>query len=179
MENRIVFSNNRQMFYSYVRNKLGSASHTIELETAGGCASGKEAADMLLDKFSKNFLFASANACQAVDLLSTNTSLWLNSTELAAAEATCSNASSSPNGISFEILKTDSRQIIKPLNIIFQHSLQGGKFPLAWKHAVIIPLFKGRGKLSKVTAYRFISLCQCIRKVLGKAGIWANYMAMV
>ena len=161
-EDCIVYYNNRQMFYSYVRNKLDGASHTIELEAVGGCVSGKEATDMLLDEFSKNSSNPSANVCQAVDLLSTNTSLWLNSTELAVAEAlaACRNSSSSPNGIFFKILKTVSLQIIKPLNIIFQHSLHDGKSPLAWKHAVVIPLFKGCRKRSEVTAYRPISLCQ-------------------
>ena len=169
-EDRIVYFNNRQMFYSYIRNKLGSASHTIELEIVGGCMSDKEAADMLLDEFSKNFSIASANVCQAVDLLSTNTSLWLSSTELAVVEAlaTCSNSSSSPDGISFKILKIVSRHIIKPLNKIFQHSLYDGKFPFAWKHTIVIPLFKGRGKRSEVIAYRPISLCQCLCKVLEK-----------
>ena len=132
-EDRIVYSKNKQIFYAYVRNKLGSASHTIELETAGDYASGKEVTDMLLDEFAKNFSNASANVCQAVDLLSTNTSFWLNSTELAVAEAltACSHSPSSPDGIFSKILMTVSRQIIKPLSIIFRHSLHDGKFSLA------------------------------------------------
>ena len=169
-EDRIVNSNNRQMFYSYVRNKLGSALYTIELETAGNCVGGKEAAGMLLDEFLKNFSNASTNVCQAVDLLSMKTSLWLNSAELAVVEAlaACSNLSTSPDGISFKILNTVSRQIIKPLNITFQHSLHDSEFPLAWKHVVIIPLFKDHRKRSEVTAYCPISLCQCSGKVFEK-----------
>ena len=96
--------------------------------------------------------------------------LWLNSTELAVAEAlaACNNSSSMPDGISFKVLKTLPRQIIKPLNIIFQHSLLNSKFSLAWKHEVVIPLFKSRGKRSKVTAYRPFNLRQCLGKVLEK-----------
>jgi Reverse transcriptase (RNA-dependent DNA polymerase) len=51
---------------------------------------------------------------------------------------------------------------------VFQQSLGAGKFPTAWKHAVVIPLYKGRGDRSQPSAYRPISLCSCMGKLLEK-----------
>ena len=43
----------------------------------------------------------------------------------------CSNSNSSPDGISFKLIKMIARIIIKPLNIIFQHAFNEGIFPAA------------------------------------------------
>ena len=57
----------------------------------------------------------------------------------------CNNSSSSPDGISFKLLKGVMLRIIRSLNIIYQQSLNQGIFTHIWKHAVVIPLYKGRG----------------------------------
>ena len=73
----------------------------------------------------------------------------------------CNNSSSSPDGISFKLLKAVMLRIIRPLNIIYQQSLNQGIFPRIWKHAVVIPLYKGQGGRSCVSSYRPVSLCSC------------------
>ena len=57
----------------------------------------------------------------------------------------CSNSNSSPDGISFKNLKIIIGRILQLLSIIYQHLFYEGIFPRAWKHAVVLPLFKGRG----------------------------------
>ena len=47
--------------------------------------------------------------------------------------------------------------IAQPLNIIFQHLLYEETFPLAWKQAIVIPLYKGRGDQTMLSSYRAIS----------------------
>ena len=57
---------------------------------------------------------------------------------------------------------------MQPLNIIYQHSFYGGIFPRAWKHAIVLPLFKGRGSCNDASFYRPISFCPCLGKLLEK-----------
>lgn len=78
----------------------------------------------------------------------------------------CPNKASCPDGISFNLLKEISGLIASPLNTVFQHSLFEGIFPKAWKHAVVIPLYKGKGQRGSPENYRPISLCQCLGKLL-------------
>ena len=53
-----------------------------------------------------------------------------------------------------------------PLTVIFQHSLSQGKFPMSWKCAKIVPLYKGQGDPSVAASYRPISTCSCFGKIL-------------
>jgi hypothetical protein len=58
--------------------------------------------------------------------------------------------------------------IILPLLVIFQQSLSQGKFPSSWKKAKVVPVYKGKGERSLPSAYRPISLCSCVGKLLEK-----------
>ena len=54
------------------------------------------------------------------------------------------------------------------MNIIFQQSFYEGIFPQCWKHAIITPLYKGKGDRSDPSSYRAISISSCLGKVLEK-----------
>ena len=62
------------------------------------------------------------------------------------------------------MLKHIASTVCKPLEIIFDCSLQTGRFPHMWKSAIIIALFK-KGIKSDPTNYRPISLLSCVDKV--------------
>ena len=66
--------------------------------------------------------------------------------------------------ISHHMLKNTSSSVCKPLQIIFNSSLQCGKFPSSWKSALVIALFK-KGIKSDPSNYRPISLLSCVGKV--------------
>ena len=66
--------------------------------------------------------------------------------------------------ISHNMLKHTASTVCKPLEIIFNCSLQTGRFPHMWKSAIIIALFK-KGIKSDPTNYRPISLLSCVGKV--------------
>ena len=133
----------------------------------------KQAADAFQHEFSSNFsnstvvstvaseagIFNSEVSCEAFNCTSADVLFALNS---------CSNSSSSPDGISFRLLKAIAASILHPLTIIYQHTFHEATFPSAWKHAVVTPLYKGRGDKNAAASYRPISLCQCIGKVLEK-----------
>ena len=76
-------------------------------------------------------------------------------------------SNSSPNGISYKVLKAIAQHLLTPLSIIFQQSLYFSLFPATWKHVIIItPLFKGRGDRFNSASYRPISIFSCQGKLL-------------
>jgi hypothetical protein len=140
------------------------------LEANGIDVSDSDAAEIFLSEFKKNFSIAT-DVRECIDANKFQESAFQPySTELRVAEAlvNCSASSSSPDGISFKLLKAISQFIIRPLNIIFQQSLYAGKFPTSWKHAVIIPIYKGKGDRKSPSSYRPISLCPCLGKLFEK-----------
>ena len=56
-------------------------------------------------------------------------------------------------------------EIVDPLSIIFQNSLDVGKVPMDWKNANVMPLFK-KGERQKVGNYRSVSLTSVVGKLL-------------
>jgi hypothetical protein len=166
-ETRITYSNNRHLFFDYVNNKVHQHSPSISLVVGGSIVNDSTAAELFKHEFSKNFSAVSSSTCLNASH-STLSRFQLNCNErlVAAAIASCSNSNCSPDGISYKLLKMYSHLLVRPLNIVFQQSLFTGCFPAAWKHAIVIPLYKGRGDRSSTASYRPISLCSCIGKVL-------------
>ena len=62
-----------------------------------------------------------------------------------------------PDGISNWILKAASRELARPLSLIFNKSISTAIFPSAWKVATVIPLWKRNSKLDP-SSYRPVSL---------------------
>lgn len=62
------------------------------------------------------------------------------------------NSCSSLDDISFRLLKTIKLLIILPLTIFYQHSLFEGCFSHIWMHAIVTPVYKGRGGRILLTA---------------------------
>ena len=146
--------------------------NSIHLCDGDNTLSDQEAADTLLCTFSLNFFSTVPLAPRLNEHTPPNppaVSLFhFNCTPIMVTEALiqCPKSNSSPDSISFKLLKAVSDHIISLLNTIFQHSLFEGIFPSVWNEATVIPLFKGKGSLGDPSSYRPISLCQCIGKIL-------------
>ena len=71
------------------------------------------------------------------------------------------------DGISLQHIRDSLPVTIHYLTIIINTSITTGKFPSAWKHAMITPIFK-RGDHNDIANYRPISLSPIMSKVLEK-----------
>ena len=171
-EVKLVYSNNRKAFFAYINRNIKSEPSNIAISVHGIVLSDEEAAGVLLTEFSHNFS-AVSNESLSDSMSDFNASqLYFNCNEQMVADAmhNYSNSNSSPDGISFCLLKRISRHVVKPLNIVCQQSFNAGVFPSRWKHTVIVPLYrpKGKGDRSFSSSYRPISLCSCLGKIMEK-----------
>ena len=165
VESRLIHNNDRKAFFSYINRKKKSPDSQICLIINDTAVTDHEAAEAFLVEFAKNFSSSSGamrqfySACTDV-----NHSFKPTCNERIILETlnACSNSDSSPDGISYRVLKSISQYISHPLTIIFRLSISTGVFPKVWKHAVVLPLYKGKGDRTVATSYRPISLCSCI-----------------
>lgn len=74
---------------------------------------------------------------------------------------------SGPDDISARILKEAAAELTAPLYTIFSKSLVTGCIPEDWKHANVVPIFKG-GNKTIASNYRPVSLTSIICKILEK-----------
>ena len=131
-ELRLIYSNNRKVFFSHVHSKTASHyGHSIHLCDEDNALSDQVAADALFCTFSYIFSSTVPSPPRRDEHTPPAISLsYLNCTPSMVAEALlqCLNSSSSPGSLSFEFLKAISYLIICPLNTIFQHFLFEGIF---------------------------------------------------
>ena len=145
-------------------------SNTVQLCINGTALTDIESCNVFLEVFSAKFWNTSnisLPTCQTAGVAhATLASFNCTLIDVAAALQLCPNSSSNPDNISFKLLKVIGKYIVYPLNIIYQHSLFEGSFPRIWKHAAVIPLFKGKGSRSSPANYFPISRCHCLGKLL-------------
>ena len=169
---RLVYSNDRKSFFKHLSSKLRSHRPHINITVNGISLNDNQAAEAFLQEFSSKFTNATSSVGNQTigappfhDPLSNFNCSQL---DVIGVINICTNSLSSPNGITFRLLKAIAVSIAQPLTIIYQHSFHDAVFPSSWKQAVVVPLYKGRGKRDCAGSYRPISLCQCLGKLLEK-----------
>ena len=174
-EQRLIYNSNRKPFFHYIYSKCGKRCSTITLSRNDVSIPDRESAEAFQQEFANNFNVvcgqkstSHSSSIKCVTALSDMTLFNSNEHLVSHAISQCSNSNSSPDGISFKLIKMIARIIIKPLNIIFQHAFNESIFPAAWKHVIVLPLFKGRGERCDPSSYRPISLYPCLDKILEK-----------
>ena len=56
-------------------------------------------------------------------------------------ELSC-NSAAGPDGVPVTLLKNSSVELAKPLNILFNHSINTGQVPSTWKEAAVVPIYR-------------------------------------
>ena len=72
-----------------------------------------------------------------------------------------------PDGISPRLIKEGGRLMCQLLQRFFNKSLEISKFPLIWKSANVVPIFK-KGNMEEISNYRLISLLCTMSKIFEK-----------
>ena len=54
-----------------------------------------------------------------------------------------SNSAAGPDSVPVILLKNSSVELAKPLNILFNHSINTGQVPSTWKEATVVPVYIG------------------------------------
>jgi hypothetical protein len=72
----------------------------------------------------------------------------------------------SPDGIPGYFLKKFASWLVYPITVIFNLSLSSSTLPSDWKHAIVTPLFKGKGSRNDISNYRPISCTSVTGKLL-------------
>ena len=61
-------------------------------------------------------------------------------------------------------MKCGNEEMYECLQLLFHKILESGRFPMAWKAAVIVPIPKTKSDLDRVENYRGISLLNIVSK---------------
>ena len=152
--------------YNYVNRALGQqrCSHQLVDTSGNAFTDDAVAANMFNQEFVSNF----SPAQMSQTSYCSNSELAFNITQLDTYKvlASSSNSAAGPDGISDTVLRKLAHVLALPLSIVFQQSVSHNTFPSAWKKAVVVPIYKGKGSKSSASSYRPISLCSTIGKAL-------------
>ena len=79
------------------------------------------------------------------------------------------NSASGPDSISAQLLQNAREELLEPLKLIFEKSLDTGTVPQDWRHAIVTPIFK-KGTKGDPANYRPVSLtsipCKIFESIL-------------
>ena len=143
IKNRLIYSRNRKAFFHHM-STITSGMHRekISLCVNDVILSEADAAESFLHEFLRNFSSANTGPPDlrpsSVSISSNIIHLNCTAGDVISAIKSCSNNNSSPDDISFRLIKMVAQYIIYPVTVIFQHSLFERLFPAALKHAIVV-----------------------------------------
>ncbi|MEW8547929.1 MAG: reverse transcriptase family protein, partial [Candidatus Thiodiazotropha sp.] len=165
--------NENKLFWSYVRSKTKTKATVSQLITNEGELSknDQETADILNNFFASVFEIEGDGPLPEFEQRQYETEL----SDIIITEENIEklinqlkpSKSQGPDNLHPKFLKETQSVIKKPLEIIFQKSIQEGKLPEVWKEANVTPIFK-KGNKNNAENYRPISLTSVPGKILEK-----------
>ena len=172
-EQKVLNSNSKKVLFNHIKNKLHSR-HTIpplKKPDDQYCLDSQSKADLLNKTFSKVFLNESTSSNPPT--LSTSYSHITHSHVTPISPQDISHAihrlknsvSRTPDSIPSYFIKRTSSQLLKPLSILFNYSINTGQIPNVWKNALIVAIYK-KGSKSDPRNYRPISLTSVVCRIL-------------
>ena len=171
-EQKILKSNSKKVLYNHIKKKLHSRHYIPPLTEQNGniCQNPQSKANLLNNTFAKVFLNDSEST-HLPNPITTNSYItphYINPITheqiLNSIRNMKNSVSQTPDMIPSIFIKQTAINILKPLYIIYNHSLNTGEIPDMWKKATVIPIYK-KGKINVATNYRPISLTSVICRI--------------
>ena len=171
-ELKILKSNNKKTLYNHIKNKTRSRHSVPPLKDPSGkiLLSPKEKANLLNDTFAQVFLKKLPSSIptpitkqSSISPHNFNPITRLDILQSIAKMKT--SVSRTPDDIPSLFVKKTATNLLTPLHIIFNQSINTGKIPHIWKTAIVVPIYK-KGKINAPTNYRPISLTSVVCRLL-------------
>ena len=171
LERKVIQSRktNPKSFYAYINSAKKTRGKIGPLKNENGelVTEPKRQAQMLNEFYAS--VFTTGGACDyqgenreggSLDEIMITESKVLSVIESLKEDSACG-----PDGIPPRVIKELKRELVKPLTMLFQKSLDTGKIPDDWRQAEVTPVFK-KGSKADPGNYRPISLTNVIGKMM-------------
>ena len=172
-ECKIIASADQKKLFKYVRSKSSFESRIPALKDGNNLViSPAERAQLLGDVFCSYFRHDDGMEPRLSRPRMSHSMPPMTITRCAIEEALKSfpnKTSCGIDGIPALALKNLATQLSIPLEFIFNSSLESGVVPSLWKEAIVVPLYKGKGRVEDAVNYRPISLTSNVCKAMDKA----------
>ena len=176
---------NPKLFWNYIRSKTKCKSKISDLEDEKGSleSDNEKKAEILNQYFAKVFTIENTEIIPELICEKVNTNLSEVKFEIHKVEeklkALKPNKSPGPDLISNDILRSTSKNVSKPLSLLFTQSINTGELPQDWKTANVSPIYKN-GNKQHAENYRPISLtsvpCKIMESIIKENLV--NYLEM-
>ena len=163
------FKSNPKLFWTYLKCVRGTKSSlSVLLDGQREVHDDVERANLLNRAFASEFTnpevdeYPTAPTCDVSPLSRFTVSEGSVRTALASLQA---HKACGPDSISAKIIRECSEQLVSPLVILFNMSIEQGKFPSKWAEANIVPIHK-KSSRKLASSYRSISLTSLFGRLL-------------
>jgi hypothetical protein len=170
MENAILTTGNNKSFFKFVNSQLTSRGTIPVLVNKDGvrCTSSKTKSECLNDQYHSVFTRDDGNLPPfavrtevSIDMLEISDEIVFR-----ALKRQKSKTSRGPDDIPPILLNKCAGALSSPLAEIFRDSLSAGVLPKDWLQAIVVPIYKRKGKTSDPGNYRPVSLTSACCKVM-------------
>lgn len=171
IENNIKI--NPKFFYSYQKNLRNQKCDYPALMTMDNCNynDGKSICDQFAKHFSSIYSNYDSTHCEISTVMNNSSQysqiikIIINKNEiLNKLKSVNVNKGTGPDNIPPIFVKRCASALVDPLSIIYQNSIDEGKFPSLWKKARVVPIFKN-GDRKDIKNYRPVSILSIFSKI--------------
>ena len=170
MENAILSAGNNKTFYNFIKSQLTSRGSIPVLINKDGvrCTSPENKGECLNEQYHSVFTHDDGNFPHfpsRTETIIDDLEVSEHSVFKALKRQKCK-TSRGPDDIPPILLNKCADALSSPLAVIFQDSLAAGVVPGDWLEAIVVPIYKKKGKTSDPANYRPVSLTSACCKVM-------------
>jgi hypothetical protein len=171
-EQKILESGSKKVLYNHIKKTLHNRHRIPPLEHNGRiCLDSVSKANLLNNTFSEVFLKDQdptlPNLHQTAPITTPSILTYISPQNISTAISHLKNSvSQTPDSVPSHYVRNTSSQLVIPLTILFNHSIRTGQIPELWKRAIVVPIYKKKGRMNDSKNYRPISLTSVICRLL-------------